>query len=178
MTQKYTIVFKKPVQGIYTDLEQPLREGLGPECRFHEDIRGSIDADDSIIILVTLYIRPTELHDKLASIPPETMARTIIFGYLGDDQEEVLEHYKPLGLATSKAVEGWLMCGARPSPMLGHGNGLYGLKQYFDPGIFDDIFLKLKKTENYVIYETLDAEPLTQIVQLYVAAVTAARSAS
>lgn len=154
--------------GYHTELEHALNASFGRTLVIHRSLNGVFLEDGEVLILVVENMEHDRVRSTLTSIPQEILKRCIIFGFPDDDYKEALEQYEPYGLVTSGSVAGWLRSGARPSRMLGNKNGLYGRKEYFDPAVFMEELIGFNDTVQYMIFETIDAEVLPNIIQLYI----------
>lgn len=170
MSGNLSILLREDGIGYHTELEHALKASFGRTMVIHRNLKGVSLEDGEVLILAVENMEHDRLRSTLTSIPQEIMRRSIIFGYPEGDHKEVLEQCEPYGLATSGAVTGWLRSGARPSRMLGNRNGLYGRKEYFEPAVFMESPIGFDDTERYMIYETIAAEELPNIIRLYVEA--------
>lgn len=167
MNRNLSVLLQEDEMGYHAELEKALKDSLGSNLVIHRNMEGITLKDDEILILVMENIEFHELRKILNSTPRNIMKLSIIFGYPEEDHKEILEQYEPYGLATSGAVTGWLRSGARPSRMLGNRNGLYGRKECFDPTLFMEELVGFGDTEHYMLFETIAAEELPKIIQLY-----------
>jgi hypothetical protein len=144
---------------------ETLRSQLGSEV-----VLASSDAPPVTLSAteVVLWFVFSEAEVETIAVQNAVMrARTILFGYPGDDPLGALEVTGAAGLVTNPTVQSWESERAKRFHKMGQGHGLYGLKRLFDATRYDPVFLKIMASDHYCIFYNYEVHDLEKLLMSY-----------
>lgn len=113
--------------------------------------------DYNFVIIAATEYSDEEIISSLCHLSDIERSKIIIFGFHGNNWENIVETLKVAGLASHRAVINWLESHNPLMHRAGVNYGLIGLKEFFREDLFDPSYMKMYTSENYLVYELIEA---------------------